>query len=494
MSKKQFYIGLLLASIFGGMVALAGFKAFDKEQPQYESIGQSQNFQFSNFLSDSSFIVPEGLNFVYAAELVTPAVVHIKSTYEGNTQGYAYRNPFEDMFRDFFGDPGQNPQGQGREPRAERSAGSGVIIAADGYIVTNNHVIAEASKIEVTLNDNRTFEAKLIGTDPNTDIAVLKVEAKGLPVVKFGDSDRVRVGEWVLAVGNPFDLTSTVTAGIVSAKGRNINILREQYGIEAFIQTDAAVNPGNSGGALVNLKGELIGINTAIATPTGSYTGYSFAVPVSLVHKVVEDLVEFGVVQRAILGISIANTNDPRIETEVDELQGVYVMAVNEGSAAEEAGIQKGDVITEINNQQVTNVAELQDMVGRNRPGDKIKVTYTRDGKYKTVSATLKNIDNEIKVVTKTDAVTIEGSQFTTATENELDKLNLDGGVVLQKIGPGKWRDAGVKEGFIITSIDKRPVKNLAELRNALRGKEGEGVLIAGVYPDGEEAYYGMGW
>lgn len=493
MSKKQFYVGLLLASIFGGLVALASFKAFEKERPHYESTSQSQNFQFSKFLSDSSFIVPDGLNFVYAAELVTPAVVHIKSTYEGNAQGNAYRNPFEDMFRDFFGDPGQNPHGQG-EPREQRSAGSGVIVAADGYIVTNNHVIADASKIEVTLNDNRTFKAKLIGTDPNTDIAVLKVDADGLPVVKFGDSDKVRVGEWVLAVGNPFDLTSTVTAGIVSAKGRNINILREQYGIEAFIQTDAAVNPGNSGGALVNLKGELIGINTAIATPTGSYTGYSFAVPVSLVHKVVDDLVEFGIVQRAILGISIANTNDPRIGEELDELQGVYVMGVNDGSAAQEAGIEKGDVITEIDNQQVTNVAELQDMVGRNRPGDKIKVTYTRDGKYKTVSATLKNIDNEIKVVTKTDAVTIEGSQFTTATEEALDKLNLDGGVVLQKVGPGKWLDAGLKEGFIITSIDKRPIKNVGELRTALRGKEGEGILIAGVYPDGEETYYGMGW
>jgi Do/DeqQ family serine protease len=491
MNKKQFYIGLLFASIFGGMVAIAGFKVFEKDDPPYESIGQSQNFHFSNFLEDSSYVVPEGLNFVYAAELVTPTVVHIKSFYEGNAQGYAYRNPFEDMFRDFFGDPGQDQSP--REPRQQQSAGSGVIISGDGFIVTNNHVIADASKIEITLNDKRTFEAKLIGTDPNTDIAVLKIEARGLPYVKFGDSDRVRVGEWVLAVGNPFDLTSTVTAGIVSAKGRNINILRKQYGIEAFIQTDAAVNPGNSGGALVNLKGELIGINTAIATPTGSYTGYSFAVPVSLVSKVVEDLVEFGIVQRAILGISIANTNDPRIEEKLDELQGVYIMGVNEGSAADEVGLEKGDVITEINDQSVTNVAELQDMVARNRPGDKITVTYTRDGRSRKVSATLKNIDNEIKVV-KAGVVTIEGAQFTNASQEMLDELNIDGGVVLDKIGPGKWRNAGLKEGFVITSIDKKPVKNVNELRNALRNKEGEGVLIAGVYPDGEEAYYGMGW
>jgi S1-C subfamily serine protease len=279
----------------------------------------------------------------------------------------------------------------------------------------------------------------------------------------------------------------------VSAKGRNINILREQYGIESFIQTDAAVNPGNSGGALVNLKGELIGINTAIATPTGSYAGYSFAVPASLVSKVVGDLIEYGVVQRALLGIQIANVNDPRLEADVDELQGVYVMEVNEGGAAEEAGIEKGDVIVKIDEKDVTNVAELQDFVARNRPGDKIKVTFRRDGKTKSVSAILKNYDNEIKIVKSTDEAAIEGATFRNATKDELADLDIDGGVVIENLERGKWASAGIKEGFIINEIDKRPIKDVNDLRAALRGKEG-GILIGGVYPDGEEAYYGLSW
>jgi serine protease Do len=489
MSSRKFFFGLLFASIFGGLVALAVARMFEKEPVRYESVQQNNGVHFSSLLADSNFRVPEGLNFVYAAEMVTPCVVHIKSTYAAGSRDYAYRNPFEDMFRDFFGDPRNAPA-----PQPQQSAGSGVIISNDGYVVTNNHVIDNASEIIVALSDNTELPAKLIGTDPNTDIALLKVEASGLPFVKYGDSDRVRVGEWVLAVGNPFNLTSTVTAGIVSAKGRNIGILRERYGIESFIQTDAAVNPGNSGGALVNLAGELVGINTAIATPTGSYAGYSFAVPVSLVRKVVGDLMEFGMVQRAVLGIEIVNVNDPRLDVKVSERQGVYVNKVNEGSAAQEAGLKEGDVIVKIDDRVVNNVAELQDNVARHRPGEKVRVTFRREGKEKTVTATLKNLDNEVRIVRSGENISIEGASFRNLNEEEMAELKLDGGVKIESLGSGKWRDAGIREGFVITSIDKRPVNNVDELREALRGKQGEGILIAGRYPNGEEAYYGMGW
>ncbi len=271
--------------------------------------------------------------------------------------------------------------------------------------------------------------------------------------------------------------------------------MREQYGIESFIQTDAAVNPGNSGGALVNLKGELIGINTAIATPTGSYAGYSFAVPVSLVKKVVEDLIEHGIVQRAVLGIVIVNVNDPRLEDDIDELKGVYVNSVNENSAAEEAGLEKGDIILEINNTDVANVAELQDLVARHRPGDNIDVTYKRNGNIKTISARLKNLDNEIKIVKKDDSYKIEGASFRNASEEELEAYDVDGGVIIENIGKGKWKDSGIEDGFLITSISKRPVKEVNELRAFLRESSGEGILIKGKYRDeNKEIYYGMGW
>ncbi len=492
MDKKQIILGMIFASLLGGMVALGGFKLFEKEQPRYDSFQTNQNVKFSSFLADSSFTVPAGLNFVYAAEHTTPTVVHIKSTYgQPKVNEGPHGGPIDDWMKDFFGDP-RRYHGQPRPP--QQAAGSGVIISSDGYIITNNHVIKNADKLEVTLNDNRIFEAEVIGADPNTDIALVKINAEGLPFIKYGDSDKMRIGEWVLAVGNPFDLTSTVTAGIISAKGRSIGILRERYGIESFIQTDAAVNPGNSGGALVNLRGELIGINTAIATPTGTYAGYSFAVPVSIVQKVINDLTEYGVVQRALLGIQIVNVNDPRLEEEVDDLVGVYVVEVNENSAAEEAGLQKGDVIIKIEGHEVTNTAELQDLVARNRPGDKIKVTFHRDGKTQTVTAKLKNLDNEVRIVRKNDAVIIEGASFKNATKEDLEKLDLSYGVKVVDVKSGKWYDTGIKKGFVISSIDKRPVRNVDDLREMLRTSKGDGILIAGKYPDGEEAYYGMGW
>lgn len=490
MNRRQLMIGLLFASLFGGIVALGGYKLFEKETPSYIQSPLNNNVQFSNYLNDSSFIVPAGLNFVYAAEIATPRVVHIKSTMSPTARNNPHRSPYDDMFRDFFGDPRER---RGRQ-RPSQSAGSGVIISDNGYIVTNNHVIEDADEIEVTLHDNRTYNATLVGTDPNTDIAVIKIDEKDLPFINFGNSDIVKVGEWVLAVGNPYDLTSTVTAGIVSAKGRNIGILRERYGIESFIQTDAAVNPGNSGGALVNLRGELIGINSAIATPTGSYTGYSFAVPVSLVKKVVDDLIEYGMVQRALLGIEILNVNDPRLEKDLDELNGVYVNSITENSAAEDAGLKKGDVIHKINETEVADVAQLQDLVARHRPGDKIDVTYQRNGKTITVTVKLKNLDNEIKIVKKDDVYSMEGASLRNASDDEIDEYDVNGGVIIENIDDGKWKEAGIKDGFLITSINNRPVKDVNGLRALLRNNSGEGVLIKGKYSDGKEVYYGLGW
>ena len=481
MSRKQYFIGLLFASIIGGLIALGAFKIFEKDETPYDTFEQRQYMKLSSLSLDTTgYDIPEGLNFVESAKLVTPGVVHVSSTVE--SQGQQYRHPWED----FFNYPA---------PRGPRQAsGSGVIISDDGYIATNNHVIDNAIEVEVTLFDNRKYKASIIGTDPNTDLALLKIEEEDLNFIRFGDSDKVMVGEWVLAVGNPFNLTSTVTAGIVSAKARNIRISgANQYGIEAFIQTDAAVNPGNSGGALVNLNGELIGINTAIASNTGSYAGYSFAVPVSLVKKVMNDLKEFGAVQRPLLGITIRDvTAEDAEDLKLKEVQGVYVNGVNSNSSAEDAGIVAGDVIVAIENRKVKNVSELQEAVALNRPGDKIKVTYIRDGKEKTATATLKNMAGDVGIV-RVEGTNIENATCVEIDDELKDELNLKGGVQLKNIKNGKWKEAGIKEDFIITSVDKREILSINDLMAAISRREG-GSLIGGVYPDGESAYYGIGW
>ena len=321
----------------------------------------------------------EGLDFTKAAEMSVGAVVHVKTKY--NVYGKQYVDPF---YQFFFGRPQQQPQGQAQ------ASGSGVILSEDGYIVTNNHVIAQANEIEVVLNDKRSYTAQLIGTDPNTDIALLKIEATGLPTLEMGNSDDLRVGEWVLAVGNPFNLTSTVTAGIVSAKARNINILDADMKIESFIQTDAAVNPGNSGGALVNTRGELVGINTAIASQTGSYAGYAFAVPTSIVQKVVADLRQYGSVQRALLGIRMLDiTSEVQQYYRLNTLEGVYIVEVVTGSAAEKGGVQSGDIVTAVDGLQVNSSSELQEKIARKNPGDEITLTVLRDGKRQNLRVTL---------------------------------------------------------------------------------------------------------
>jgi Do/DeqQ family serine protease len=493
MSKRSYFFSMLLASTIGGVAAITGYKMVFPDKI-YTSYSTGSPVRLSSYDYDTTKVtVPAGLNFIHAADLVTPAVVHIRTYYETQAQAQGKGNDRQmDPFREFFGDQFQVPQGP------KEASGSGVILSEDGYIVTNNHVIDKADRVEVVLDDKRKFTANVLGTDPTTDLALLKVEEHGLPFVSFGLSDNLRVGEWVLAVGNPFNLNSTVTAGIVSAKARNINILSRadnRYAIESFIQTDAAVNPGNSGGALVNLKGELIGINTAIASNTGSYTGYSFAVPSALVKKIVDDLTKYGEVQRGLLGISIQDLTAEFVEQKgIKHMKGVYVAGVNENSGAKEAGLKEGDVVTKINEAPVATSSELQEQVARYRPGDKLKVTYVRDGKEETTTAILKNKLGNTEIVKVTDHEVIQslGATFEEATKEEKTKLKISSGVKVSKLAKGKLQNAGMKEGFIVTHVDKNPVGKPEQVAEILQSKKG-GVLIEGFYPNGEKGYYGIG-
>lgn len=485
-------ISPLFIGVLGGAFALLGNHYFNNN-----NLNQSLNYnpystpaQLTNYTKSNAGNVNTP-SFVESAEKTVNSVVHIKTIVE-QRNNLAY-DPFQDWF---FG-------GRQRQPNVMQGSGSGVIISQDGYIVTNNHVINEASKIEVVLNDKRTYVAEVIGTDPNTDLALLKIKEKELPFVNYGNSDDVKVGEWVLAVGNPFNLNSTVTAGIVSAKGRNINILEHnaQGGnlapIESFIQTDAAVNPGNSGGALVNPNGELVGINTAIASNNGSYQGYSFAIPVNLVKKVVSDLIEFGNVQRAFIGLSI-NDIDAKFaeEKRIKQMRGAYVNGLTENGAGETAGIKMGDIVTKVENVEIKGTSELLEQIGKFRPSDKINVTVIRDEKELVIPVVLKNKENSLGIIKKPEvfraSVNSLGAEFEEINAKELTRLNLQGGVKISKLEAGKLANAGIKEGFIITSIDKKKVSNLKDIQNMLENKTG-GVLIEGIYPNGMRAYYGFG-
>ncbi|GIL24290.1 MAG: serine protease [Bacteroidota bacterium] len=475
--KRSLLILLVTCSAFIGAITGSIFtlKYFDAG-PAYNSIEERQNLRLANYTADSTRyrnIAP--INFEAAAKLVTPAVVHVRTIYGG---GRFSLNALEQYF---------NPHAQ--------SSGSGVIISDDGYIVTNHHVIENANSIEVVLDNNQRFFAKLVGQDPTTDLALLKIKAHNLPFVKYGNSDNLLTGEWVLAIGNPFELTSTVTAGIVSAKARNIGILgdRNNLQVESFIQTDAAVNPGNSGGALVNLKGELIGINSAIATSTGGYDGYSFAIPVSLVKKIMDDLLEFGTVQRGLLGVQINSvTPDLAEDRKLSVVQGVFISRVNKGSAAEASGLESGDVIVAIDKHRVSGVSELQEWVARKRPGQSVLVTYLRNGLEKEVVSVLKNFEGSEEVKERTVRYEIEGAHFEDLSYSKLNELNLDGGVRVKKIETGKWKTAGVKEDFVITHIDKVAIDNVKDLNRAMEMKKG-GVLIEGLL-HGEKQSIGMEW
>src|SRR6478609_6696454 len=410
------------------------------------------------------------IDFGPAATSATPAVVHIKTKTKAKqvSNNSRQRNPFADLFGDdmgdFFGGPRMMPE--------QRASGSGVLITDDGYIITNNHVIDGADEINVTLANKKSYKATVIGSDPSSDIAVIKVEAKGLPYLVYGNSDEAKLGSWVLAIGYPLSLDVTVTAGIVSAKSRSIGINDRQSNntaIESFIQTDAAVNPGNSGGALINTNGELIGINSAIASPTGSYAGYSYAIPVNIVKKIVTDIVKFGAVQRAYIGIqypreNITDEQKKQLGSDYKEGEGVYVTDVPADGAAAVGGIKKGDIITKVNGVAVTTGPELQEQVTRFKPGDKITLTYTRSGKENTVPLILKNKAGNTSIVKTTGILEKLGAELVAADSKVAAANQITGGVVVKKIGEGLLKKTRMQEGFIITSVNDQEIKTVADL------------------------------
>ncbi len=470
---------LLVAAVLGGILSIAIYSSFTRNSDA--STAQKIPAKVSDYKVEN--ITIPTFDFAEISERVTPTVVHIKTKVtQTNTDAY-HSNPFFKYF----------------DPRMfempVQGSGSGVIISDDGYIVTNNHVIEGATDIEVVSFDKHVYKATIIGRDENTDLAVIKINASDLAYLKYGNSDDLQVGEWVLAVGNPFNLTSTVTAGIVSAKARSIGILGRGSAVESFIQTDAAVNPGNSGGALVNVKGELVGINAAIASNTGAYQGYSFAIPSNLVVKIVEDIMEYGRVQRGYLGVNIQEvTQDIAREHNMKEIKGVLIADVMDNSAAKKAGIRKGDIILEIGDKEVNSVPELQEYVSMNRPGDKIKVTYSREGHLKEVSVVLKDLEGNTEiVVSETDKIEeILGAKLNKAAKDQLKEYGLENGVAVEFVGPGKFRNAGIKKGFIITRIDKKTVETPEDVLELISRSE-SGVLIEGYETDGSKSYYGFG-
>jgi Do/DeqQ family serine protease len=436
------------------------------------------------------------LDFTDTSKKVLDAVVHIKSTQSGSAYGNQGRRELPDPFKEFFGDmfKGQSPEGMQPQPRV--GTGSGVIINEKGYIVTNNHVIDNADEIEVTLYDSESYKATVIGTDPTTDLALLQIKADNLKTMSLVNSDDIEVGEWVLAVGNPLGLNSTVTAGIVSAKARNININPDRFAVESFIQTDAAINPGNSGGALVNLDGNLVGINTAIASRTGTYTGYGFAIPSNIVTKVVEDLLKYGDVQRGMLGVTI-RTMDSNLakEKDVDFTNGVWVEQVGEESAAAKAGIEAGDIILQVNGIETHTSPRLQEIVAGKRPGDEVTILVDRKGKEREFKVTLMNSEGGFGIIKKEkkEVFNLLGADFENLNKDLAKKLDLEGGVRVSKLYPGKLKsETQIREGFIITHIDGKRVNNIEDVAQILESKKG-GVMLEGVYEDGSKYYYAFG-
>ena len=484
-------ISAVFVGAIGGAVALFTNHYFFNHVSASSQINYNPYQAPVHYTSYNGSTMNAAPDFVASAEKSVNSVVHIKTTSEGKA------NVNYDPFQQWF-------YGQ-RQPYVLQGSGSGVIISADGYIVTNNHVVADADKIEVVLNDKRSYTGEVIGTDPNTDLALIKIKETDLPFITYGNSDNVKVGEWALAVGNPFNLNSTVTAGIISAKGRNINILEGSANangggvapIESFIQTDAAVNPGNSGGALVNNTGELIGINTAIASNNGSYQGYSFAIPVNIVKKVVSDLVEFGTVQRAFIGVSIQDIDAKFAQQKnIKQLRGAYVNGLTVNGAGEEAGIKIGDIITKVEGVAVKGTSELLEQIGKFRPSDKITVTVIREDKELLLPVVLKNKENSLGVIKKAEvartSINALGATFEELSSEDLSKLKITNGVKVSKLSQGKLASAGIREGFVITSIDKKKMSSVKDIQANLENKSG-GVLIEGVYANGTRAFYGFG-
>ena len=475
---KKGILTIVLSALLGGVVAFAVTKSMTPDNPGRQVVVSADGAQYRTVNLDMT----DYPDFTYAAESAVDAVVYVKVTVKDVTR----RIP-NSIFDFFFGYEG-TPQ-----ERERVGSGSGVIIRPDGYIVTNNHVVEDASKIEVTLNNNKTFEAQLIGTDPATDVALIKIDAQGLPVIPFGDSDNLRLGEWVIAIGSPYDLRSTITAGIVSAKGRSMPNYDGEFKIESFIQTDAAVNPGNSGGALVDKAGNLVGINTAIVSQTGSYTGYSFAIPSNIVKKIAFDLIDYGSVKRAVLGVTMRQLDDKlAAELKLSSPNGVYIVEVLKGSAADEAGMKEKDVIVAIDSVKVTNASEVQEQVNKFHPGDKTVITVVRDGKEKTLDVTFKGTAAENGSVDEEGGVAFYGARLKQAPKETLERLDIKHGVEIVSVGPGKVMDAGVSEGFIIMYVNDEPVSKPQDVIDIIK-KSKRAVFVEGVTPYGKVSYFGFG-
>lgn len=457
-----------------------------------------------NAAGQSVSAAPAGqpVDLTYAAEKALPAVVHIKYVQNSKVQMVEVESdPFGGFFSDpfgFFGNPGGGgTQKVPRRTQKKTATGSGVIISPDGFIVTNNHVVEGADELTVTLNDNREFSARIIGTDKDTDLALIKVDGKNLPTLPIGDSDKVTVGEWVIAVGNPFGLNNTVTAGIISAKARTLGA----NGVESFIQTDAAINAGNSGGALVNTQGELIGINAMLYSQTGSYSGYGFAIPTTIMNKVVADLKQYGTVQRALLGIRgtdvhnyIDQEKEKGNEVDLGTNEGVYVAEVEENGAGADAGLEKGDIIVSVDGKKVTKFAELTEVMASKRPGDKLTVTYLHNKSKNTKTVTLKNAQGNTKVVKNAD-IDVLGADFRPVTSQQKQQLEIQYGLEVVKVSGGKMKEAGIPKGFIIQNVNDTPMKTVDDLQDVVKkaSTSREPVLIIkGLYPTGKRGYFAI--
>ena len=484
--RGKYLLGALFMALLGASIALFAYTRI-VVKPLVAVTKDTSKVEVQNARAYlTSLQTQEGqIDFTYAAEQTVHAVVHVHTkTMMGGTQ------PDNPILEWFYGDRYSN------KPRESNGYGSGVIISNDGYIITNNHVVENAESVDVTLNDKRTFTAKVVGRDPGSDIALLKIKADNLPFIKYGDSEQLRLGEWVLAVGNPFNLTSTVTAGIVSAKGRSLNLNEGNYKIESFIQTDAALNMGNSGGALVNTKGLLVGITSAILSPNGAYSGNSFAIPVTIVKKVVDDLREFGEVQRAIIGVNIQDVDaDIATKLHLNEIKGAQVTRIVPDGSAQDAGMKENDVIVKFDGQPVNTVSELQEKVGKHRPGDKASVTYIRNGAESTIPITLKNVAGNTKVVTsqmEKSEDEVFGAKLEALSSDEMSSMDIDYGVKVMEVDSGKFKDIGIARGYVILGINGKKVKTPDDVRqfstNGTKLKS-----IQGLQPDGTEFNYAFG-
>ena len=481
--KGKYLFGGLLMALLGAVIALFAYtRIIDKPAAVVAKDSSQIETPEARAYLTALQMQPGQVDFTYAAEQTVHAVVHVRTK-------SVVQQPDNPIMEWFYGDRYRS------RPREVAGYGSGVIISPDGYIITNNHVIEDAENIEVKLNDNRIFNAELVGRDPSTDIALLKIKAENLSYLKYGDSDNLKVGEWVLAVGNPFNLTSTVTAGIVSAKGRNLGILDNDYRIESFIQTDAALNMGNSGGALVDTKGLLVGITSAIYSPSGAYAGNSFAIPVSIVQKVVDDLRQFGEVQRALIGVNITDVDsDIAADKKLPEVKGAMITDVREGGSAADANLKKDDVIIKFNGVPVNNATELQEQVGKHRPGDRVNITYIRNGKEYTTPVTLKNIAGTTEVVPRgSGSSAIFGARFESLSSADKRTYGIDSGVKIVEVNDGLFSDLGLRKGTIITSVNNKKVNTPDDIRSAAGTNERSLKSIAGITPEGREFHFQYG-